>query len=224
MDYYAEFGGGAMPNNITIQRILAILLQRIKFIILLSLVCMLSFFYFKFFITPMYSTSAMLYVQNYNSKSQSNIDCGKIYSSDISGSASLAEAYIVFLKNSDGITSLYNGCNVSITNSSFFITVTGSDPQTCANVANQICETAGDVFSERFAYGQIGVVRSAQVPDAPYEPNNLKNALIGLVIGLVASVLISILLELIDLTVKPDDDLQEMYDIPIFAEIPDFGN
>lgn len=218
-----------MPNNITIQRILAILLQRIKFIILLSLVCMLSFFlYSRFFITPMYSTSAMLYVQNYNSKSQSNIDGGKIYSSDISGSASLAEAYIVFLKNSDSITSLYNGCDVSITNDSFFITVSvsGSDPQTCANVANQICEAAGDVFAERFAYGQIGIIRSAKVPDpdAPYEPNNLKNALIGLVIGLVASVLISILLELIDLTVKPDDDLQEMYDIPIFAEIPDFGN
>ncbi len=216
-----------MPNNITIQRILAILLQRIKFIILLSLVCMLSFFlYSRFFITPMYSTSAMLYVQNYNSKSQSNIDGGKIYSSDISGSASLAEAYIVFLKNSDSITSLYNDCDVSITNDSFFITVTvsGSDPQTCANVANQICEAAGDVFAERFAYGQIGSIRSAKVPDVPYEPNNLKNALIGLVIGLVASVLISILLELIDLTVKPDDDLQEMYDIPIFAEIPDFGN
>ncbi len=216
-----------MPNNITIQKILAILLQRIKFIVLLSLVCMLSFFlYSKFFITPMYSTSAMLYVQNYNSKSQSNREGGKIYSSDITGSSSLAEAYIVFLNNSDSITSLYNGCNVSITNSSFFITVSvsGADPQTCANVANQISEAAGDVFAERFAYGQIGVVRAAKVPGAPYEPNNLKNALIGLIIGLVASVLISILLELIDLTVKPDDDLQEMYDIPIFAEIPDFGN
>lgn len=218
-----------MPTNITIQRILVIVLQRIKFIILLTLVCMLSFFlYSKFFITPMYSTSAMLYVQNYNAKSQSNQENGKIFSSDISGSASLAEAYIVFLKNSDSITSLYNGCNVSITNDSFFITVTvsGSDPQTCANVANQICETAGDVFADRFAYGQIDIVRFAKAPDpdAPYEPNNLKNALIGLVIGLVASVLISILLELIDLTVKPDDDLQEMYDIPIFAEIPDFGN
>ena len=107
-----------MPNNITIQRILAIVLQRIKFIILLSLVCMLSFFlYSKFFITPMYNTSSMLYVQNYNSKSQSNQEGGKIYSSDILGSASLAEAYIVFLTNSDSITSLYNGCNVSITNS-----------------------------------------------------------------------------------------------------------
>ena len=191
-----------MPTNITIQRILVIVLQRIKFIILLTLVCMLSFFlYSKFFITPMYSTSAMLYVQNYNAKSQSNQENGKIFSSDISGSASLAEAYIVFLNNSDSITSLFNDCDVSITNDSFFITVTvsGSDPQ-------------------------IGIVRSAQVPNAPYEPNNLKNALIGLVIGLVASVLISILLELIDLTVKPDDDLQEMYDIPIFAEIPDFGN
>lgn len=184
------------------------------------------FLYSKFFITPMYSTSAMLYVQNYNAKSQSNQENGKIFSSDISGSASLAEAYIVFLNNSDSITSLFNDCDVSITNDSFFITVTvsGSDPQTCANVANQICETAGDVFADRFAYGQIGIVRSAKLPSAPYEPNNLKNALIGLVIGLVASVLISILLELIDLTVKPDDDLQEMYDIPIFAEIPDFGN
>lgn len=216
-----------MPNNITIQRILAIVLQRIKFIILLSLVCMLSFFlYSKFFITPMYNTSSMLYVQNYNSKSQSNQEGGKIYSSDILGSASLAEAYIVFLTNSDSITSLYNGCNVSITNDSFFITisVSGADPQTCANVANQICEAASDVFADRFAYGQLGIVRPAQVPDAPYEPNNLKNALIGLIIGLAASLLISILLELIDLTVKPGDDLQEMYDIPIFAEIPDFGN
>lgn len=216
-----------MPNNITIQRILAIVLQRIKFIILLSLVCMLSFFlYSKFFITPMYNTSSMLYVQNYNSKSQSNQEGGKIYSSDILGSASLAEAYIVFLTNSDSITSLYNGCNVSITNSSFFITisVSGADPQTCANVANQICESASDVFADRFAYGQLGIVRAAQVPDAPYEPNNLKNALIGLIVGLAASLLISILLELIDLTVKPGDDLQEMYDIPIFAEIPDFGN
>ena len=87
-----------MPTNITIQRILVIVLQRIKFIILLTLVCMLSFFlYSKFFITPMYSTSAMLYVQNYNAKSQSNQENGKIFSSDISGSASLAEAYIVFL-------------------------------------------------------------------------------------------------------------------------------
>ena len=96
-----------MPTNITIQRILVIVLQRIKFIILLTLVCMLSFFlYSKFFITPMYSTSAMLYVQNYNAKSQSNQENGKIFSSDISGSASLAEAYIVFLNNSDSITSL----------------------------------------------------------------------------------------------------------------------
>lgn len=60
-----------MPTNITIQRILVIVLQRIKFIILLTLVCMLSFFlYSKFFITPMYSTSAMLYVQNYNAKAR----------------------------------------------------------------------------------------------------------------------------------------------------------
>ena len=53
-----------MPNNISIQRIVAILLQRIKFIVLLTLVTTLSFFlYSKLFITPMYNTSAMIFVQ-----------------------------------------------------------------------------------------------------------------------------------------------------------------
>ena len=48
--------------------------------------------------------------------------------------------------------------------------------------------------------------------------------MVGFAVGLVAAIGISILLELIDSTVKPGDDLQTLYDIPVFAEIPDFAN
>ena len=54
--------------------------------------------------------------------------------------------------------------------------------------------------------------------------SNTKNMLIGAAIGLIASCLISILIELIDTTIKSEDDIQDIYGIPIFAEIPDFEN
>ena len=50
----------------------------------------------------------------------------------------------------------------------------------------------------------------------------MKNTLIGVAVGLVLACLIAILLELIDTTIKNDDDLSAMYKIPVFAEIPDF--
>ena len=232
-----------MAKNISIQKILNVLLQRLKFIILSTLVVGLLFFlYSKIVITPMYATSAMIYIQNYNASNAdnnqnsinangevsegSNKQAQKIYNSDISGSANLANICVNLFQNSDEVTALYDGCqvNISVTKDTFFITISvdGTDPEKCATVANNIAETAQTVFHDHFDYGQIGTIRSAKVPSGPYGPDNFKNMLIGLAVGLAASCLISILLELIDTTVKPDDDLQQMYDLPVFSEIPNF--
>lgn len=217
-----------MTKNITVQKIINVLLSRIRFIILVTFaVGLLFFMYSKFVITPMYSSSSMIYVQNYNQNSQgTNEDAKKIYSSDLSGSTSLAEICVTLFKNSDDITAIYDGCyvNISVTDESFYITinVSGDNPQKCANVANQVAEKCQEVYKSQFEYGQIGLVRSAKVPSAPYSPNNFKNTIIGFIVGLAASCVIAILLELIDTTIKTDDDIQDMYGIPVFSEIPDF--
>ena len=236
-----------MAKNVTIQRIVSVLLHRIKFIILATVVMGLLFFmYSRFVIAPMYSTSTMIYVQNYSSsqresandkssttkkadddtaKKTTNEENQKIYPADISASANLAEICVTLFKNSDEMTALYDGCtvNVNVTDGTFFITITvdGTDAQKCANVANQLAEKAAEVYNSKFSYGQIGTLRQAKVPSAPYAPSNTKNMLIGAAIGLIASCLISILIELIDTT---EDDIQDIYGIPIFAEIPDFEN
>lgn len=225
--FYVMKEYNVMPKNITIQKIIGVLLHRLKFILLATLLMGILFFlYSKFIITPMYSTSAMIYVQNYNGASEANKESGKIYSADISGSSNLASICVTLFKNSDEITSLYDGCyvDISVNQSTFFITisVSGDDPQRCANVANQVAEKCQDVFNSFLQYGQIGKIREAKVPSNPYEPNNLKNALLGLFVGLGASCVIAILLELIDTTIKADDDIQDIYGLPVFAEIPDF--
>lgn len=240
-----------MAKNVTIQRIVSVLLHRIKFIILATVVMGLLFFmYSRFVIAPMYSTSTMIYVQNYSSaqradansntksttatkasedtKKTTNEENQKIYPADISASANLAEICVTLFKNSDEMTALYDGCtvNVAVTDGTFFITITvdGTDPQKCANVANQLAEKAAEVYNSKFSYGQIGTLRQANVPSAPYAPSNMKNMLIGAAIGFIASCLISILIELIDTTIKSEDDIQDIYGIPVFAEIPDFEN
>lgn len=239
-----------MAKNVTIQRIVGVLLHRIKFIILATVVMGLLFFmYSRFVIAPMYSTSTMIYVQNYSSsqresandknsttkkaeddtaKKTTNEENQKIYPADISASANLAEICVTLFKNSDEMTALYDGCtvNVDVADGTFFITITvdGTDAQKCANVANQLAEKAAEVYNSKFSYGQIGTLRQAKVPAAPYAPSNTKNMLIGAAIGLIASCLISILIELIDTTIKSEDDIQDIYGIPIFAEIPDFEN
>ena len=161
-----------MAKNVTVQRIVSVLLHRVKFIILATVVMGLLFFmYSRFVIAPMYSTSTMIYVQNYSSaqrdnantkattstktesdsKKTSNEENQKIYPADISASANLAEICVTLFKNSDEMTALYDGCtvNVDVTDGTFFITITvdGTDAQKCANVANQLAEKAAEVYN-----------------------------------------------------------------------------
>lgn len=223
----------SVAKNITIQKIIEVLLGRIKFIILLTVVGGLLFFsYSKFLIQPVYSTSSMVSVLNYSAKTadgqSTNEVNGKIYGSDISGSSNLAKICVTLFKNSDSLTELYDGCsvNIGIEGDSFFITfsVSGTDPQKCANVANQLADRSKEVFVDNMAYGQMRTIREAKVPGSSDSPNNIKNGLMGLVAGFVLACAISILLELIDTTIKVDDDIQGVYGIPVFAEIPDFEN
>ena len=228
-----------------------ILLHRLHLILLSGVLVALVFFtYTSVAIKPVYSTSSMIFIQNYgkqqkeqddkqalaeaqggdSSKSdaaQSNNQIAqKIFNSDISGSSSLAKICVTLFQNSDEITSLYDGCsvNISVMENTFYIviSVSGHDPQKCADVSNAIATEAQAVFTKWFDYGKIGTIRSAGVPGSPISPNKPQNTIIGFAIGVIVACVIAILLELIDTTIKGNDDLASIYKVPVFAEIPDF--
>ena len=218
------------------------MLRRIYLIILSGILVALVFFaYTSIAIKPSYGTSAMIFIQNYGKSIDTDdpeatvsLDIGsgsidaaqKIYSSDISGSATLAGICVILFQNSDAITNLYDGCkvNMSVAENTFYVTisVTGRDPQKCADVANNVAHECSNVYRNSFPYGKVGIIREAKVPVSPSSPNKTQNTLIGFLIGVVIACVIAVLLELIDTTVKGDDDLAAMYKVPVFAEIPDF--
>ena len=224
-----------MKKQITIADLLNIFLQHIKLIIIVTLLGgLLAFLYVTYFVTPMYSTSSLILVQNGNSfgdinASNKNTTVGdeKVNTSDITSSQMLANTCSTLFTVDPDMKSIISGASVSISvveNSYFLrITSTSSDPHTAANIANLVANTAPQVFKKYFGdAGKVDLVEEAGVPSAPSSPNKMRFVLIGLLIGLVVSLVISFLIEIIDTTIKPGDDLYKMYDIPVFAEIVDF--
>ena len=224
-----------MKKQITIGDLLKIFLQHIKLIIIVTLLGgLLAFLYVTYLVTPMYSTSALILVQNgntfesdINAANNSSLNGEKVNTNDITSSKMLANTCSTLFTVDPDMKSIISGASISISvvEDSYFlrITSTSSDPHTAANIANQVAQTAPQVFRKYFQdAGKGDTVDEANVPSTPSSPDKKRYVIIGLLAGLALSLLISFLLEIIDTTIKPGDDLYKMYDIPVFAEIIDF--
>lgn len=225
-----------MSRQLTINDILRMFLAHIKLIVIMTIVAtIVSYFYVSYFVDPVYSSTALILVQNDAGFSQDGSTTAnpgaeaeeKVNTNDITQSVMLANTCTIMFTKDPDMKSIISGNDVSITaiEDSYFleITVSSSDPITAANVANQLAQEAPKVFTKYFGEaGKVDTVDEASIPSFPSSPNVQKSVLMGMMAGLVLALGISFLLEIVDTTVKPDDDLYDMYDIPVFAEIVDF--
>ena len=225
-----------MNKQITIAELLKMFLQHIKLIIIVTILgALLAFLYVTYMVTPMYSTSALILVQNGSSfetdlssgSSTKTLSGEKVNMSDISSSQMLANTCSTLFTVDPDMKSIISGASISISviEDSYFLRIssTSSDPHTAANIANLVANTAPQVFKKYFGdAGKVDTVEEANVPSSPSSPNRSRYVMIGLLAGLALSLAISFLLEIIDTTIKPGDDLYKMYEIPVFAEIVDF--
>ena len=222
-----------MNKQITISDLLKIFLQHIKLIIAVTLLgAVLAFLYVTYLVTPMYSTSALILVQNGNTfdsgiNSSAALNDDKVNTNDITSSVMLANTCSTLFTVDPDMKSIISGASISISavEESYFLRIssTSSDPHTAANIANLVANTAPEVFKKYFGdAGKVDTVEEAGVPSSPSSPNRTRYIMMGLMAGLILSLVISFLLEIVDTTIKPGDDLYKMYDVPVFAEIVDF--
>lgn len=223
-----------MTKQITISDLLKMFLQHIRLIIVITLLgTVLAFLYVSYMVTPMYTTSALILVQNGNTldgdltNTSGTANGDKVNMNDINSSVMLANTCSTLFTVDPTMKSIISGAsvNISVVENSYFlrITSTSSDPHTAANIANLVASTAPEIFKKYFGDGgKVDTVDVASVPSAPSSPNKSRYIMMGALIGLVISLAIAFLMEIIDTTIKPGDDLYKQYSIPVFAEIVDF--
>lgn len=101
------------------------------------------------------------------------------------------------------------------------LSVTGSDPQGTANVANALASSISDVAQEVMNVESVNVIDEAPTPEAPSGPNRLLYVAVAAMAGLFAAVAIVVLMDVIDTRVRSAEDVEEMLGLPVIGRIPE---
>lgn len=204
-----------------------------------------------FFISPKYVSSIYLYVNNKESEYSQALNINDINASQKLvntyivilkndevlkkvGNRLLEEYNKDDLNNYLGLSQV-NGKYILSTNSLRSVLTMGAvdntevlkiqaetkNPELSASICQIIADEAPSVLKRIVKAGSVEVIGTAEVSYQKSSPNNKKNGIIGALLGLFLSVLFVVLRYALDRTVKGEEDLKNILDIPVLGEIPD---
>jgi capsular polysaccharide biosynthesis protein len=103
----------------------------------------------------------------------------------------------------------------------FSLTVQDSNPSQAVEIANTVSETFQKEIKDIMNVDNVSVLAKAEIKEnpTPVKPNPVLNVAIALVVGLMAGVGLAFLLEYMDNTIKDEDDIERLLEIPILGSI-----
>lgn len=186
--------------------------------------------YTVFFITPLYSSSSMLYILT-TSTSITSL-------ADVQLSTQLTSDYAILIKSRSVIEEVIENLDlnmnyeqlkssVTIENPSnsriLTISVTSPVPETAKKVADEIAEVTSKKLAEVMATEEPSIFEHATLPNSPVSPNLQRNCLIGGLIGGFLAVAAVIIIYMLDDTIKSEEDIEKYLHITTLGIIPISG-
>lgn len=217
--------------EIDLLELLMVMKKHLSAILLAGIVgLVIMFAYTSFLVTPLYSASSMMYVMPDNSNSMnsstlSDMQVGQQLTSDYSSmieSRSFMEDVIKKLNLTIDYQQLLEKVEVTNPTSSRILQVTVNDPnpQTAADIANEVASVAESKLKEITGMQAIKIYEEAAVPDRPSSPSLKKNCALGLLAGLVLAMAVVTILYLLDDTIKTEDDIEKYLGMTTLAVLP----
>ena len=99
------------------------------------------------------------------------------------------------------------------------VTVNDPNPQTAADIANEVASVAESKLKEITGMQAIKIYEEAAVPEKPSSPS-LKNCALGLLAGIVLAMAVITVLYLMDDTIKTEDDIEKYLGMTTLAVLP----
>lgn len=217
--------------EIDLLELLMVMKKHLSAILLAGIVgLVIMFAYTSFLVTPLYSASSMMYVMPDNSNSMnsstlSDMQVGQQLTSDYSSmikSRSFMEDVIKKLNLTIDYQQLLGKVEVTNPTSSRILQVTVNDPnpQTAADIANEMASVAESKLKEITGMQAIKIYEEAAVPDRPSSPSLKKNCALGLLAGIVLAMAVITILYLLDDTIKTEDDIEKYLGMTTLAVLP----
>lgn len=212
------------------------LLRRAWIIILCMMICgVLLMSYAMYFVTPMYESSVLMYVNN--SSFSVGATSFSISSSEISAAKSLVDTYLVILKTRMTLDDVIELGQLDYTYEElcgiitaepvndtevFSVTVKTDDPYEAERIANTIAIVLPEKINDVVEGSSVRIVDYAVVASNKVSPSITKYTILGMLVGAFISCLIIAIIEITDNQIRSEDYLLETYpDIPLLSVVPD---
>lgn len=219
--------------ELDLKELIYIIRERLWFIILITVLAVgISAIISYFVLEPVYKASTTLMVgkppEYYTEGAQLQIQdlnlnqrLARTYG-EIVKSRGVSELVISRLKLDLTPEQLKNKTSVDLVKDTEFITisVTDTDPEQSAIIANKVAEIFQDRVIEMMKVDNVQVLDSAIVPKAPIKPRPGLNMAIAGVLGIMLSIFIVFLLEYLDNTVKTSEDIEKYLELHVIGVIP----
>lgn len=221
-----------MEETISLKDIAVTLRKRLMLIALLAAIAVaVSGIVSYFILTPVYQASTQILV-NQKSSEQPVLDPNQVRTN-----VEMINTYSVIIKSPIILDKVVQDLDLPLTTDQlteqitvnseqnaqvFNLTVEDEDPAQAVKIANAISKTFSTKIPEIMNVDNVELLSPAVLKDnpSPVKPKPLLNMAIALVVGLMAGVGLAFLLEYLDNTIKTEEDIQNILQLPILGVIP----
>ncbi|MBR4073006.1 MAG: hypothetical protein IKK24_03585 [Clostridia bacterium] len=187
-----------------------------------------TFIYVQFISTPMYSSTAKLFIFNTENSQQQG-------SGEITISTYLAKDYAELItdrtvleeviKNLDldySYASLRNSITVNNPDNTRIleITVETDNANQSKRVADEVCRVAQEKIVDLMGIGRVNIISNGFVPKKPSSPLMLNSLLNALLISLVVSISVIVVIYLTSDKIDSPEDIEKYLGMSVLATIP----
>ena len=220
-----------MEETITLQGIVGIIRKRIIFIIIFTIISIgVSLGITVYVLTPIYQAQTQILVNQNSNSVEANtwqateVDLRLINTyNEIITSPVILTPVIEKLELDTTPEQLMGRITVSSKSNSQVvnISVIATDPLRAVEIANTVVEVFKEQVPKLMSVDNITILSVAKLSDKPrpLKPNRELNITIGAVIGLMLGVVLAMLLELLNTTIKSEDDIETVLHLPVMGVV-----
>ena len=214
----------------TLLELLQLMRKHLKLVILLPIVCALAMGVYSYaFMANTYTASTSMYVlakqtsaNSDNAANYSNLNASQMLANDVSTLLKSDRIAADTVKNLhlDSLKGYSTKVTSETTSRVITLSVTGTDPDTSAAIANEMASNVSKVAQQVMDVQSVNVIDQAVSPSSPSGPNRSMYIAVALLAGLFVAIAIVVVSDMLNTKVRNADEVEELLGLPVIGRMP----
>ena len=209
--------------------------KKLHIILIVLILMVIGLIYTIGFTTPMYTSSTTLVLATAGNNQEQSQETNSITTNDVTLNSKLVSTYSELVKSKNVLRQVISNLNIDVKEEALRknvtvtavkdtelieISVTNQNPTYSAKIANEIAKVFTEKVAEIYNINNVHIVDEAEVANSPSNINHARDVLIFAFIGIVIAAMYVLIANMLDTTIKTQEDIEKLYKLPVLAAIP----